>query len=220
MRALGLILIGGAGWYAWQQGILDPYLPDEWQHAAMTDAAIPATDTAGQGPETLQPTGAPVLLQPVPGLTKEENLLREYDAFVSNYAASVPELAAAIMWQESRGNPRAISSAGARGLMQVMPPTAKHMHDIGYTKLEPTLATLLTKEGSIYFGTAYMEYLASIRGNRSWEWFIRAYNGGPGGATKFLGGKGVGKYARENNGYYTAVWNRWQQLKTTTGTMA
>lgn len=214
MRALGLILIGGAGWYAWQQGMLDAYLPDEWQSAAVNLARSTQEET-GQGPDTVQPASAPVLLQPVPGLSKEENLLREFDAFVSNYAATQPELAAAIMWQESRGNPRAISNKGARGLMQVMPPTARDMYERGYTKLEPTLANLITKEGSIYFGTAYMEYLASIRGNRSWEWFIRAYNGGPGGATKFMGG---GKN-RENDGFYKAVSGRWNKLKQN-GTLA
>ena len=42
--------------------------------------------------------------------------------------AGVPlPLLSAVAWEESRMNPRAVSSAGARGLLQVMPATAEAM---------------------------------------------------------------------------------------------
>lgn len=212
-KLVGLILLGGAGWYAWDQGYLDQYIPPEW--AKQSDAAAP-DDPA------LTPASAPASLAPIAGLTDEENLLRKYDLWVSNYASTQPELAAAIMWQESRGNPRAISRAGARGLMQVMPATAKDLYDrLGYTRMLPTLANLVTEEGSIYFGTAYMEHLSKIRGDRDWEWFIRAYNAGPGGASTIMAGKPYSAAAKkENDGYYKAVYARWQKLKNRNSRMA
>ncbi|MCD9147870.1 lytic transglycosylase domain-containing protein [Pseudophaeobacter flagellatus] len=199
-----LAALGGAGWYAWQSGYLDQYLPPEYAYGAVMGQG-------GSGP-TVQPVGFSVS---TPG-TLEENLLRENWTWVSSYAATEPELAAAIMWQESRGKVRAISSAGARGLMQVMPSTGRDLHDrLGYGRIQPTMANLMTAEGSIYFGTAYMEYLHTIRNGRSWEWYIRAYNGGPGGADKFMGG---GKNA-ENDGYYSKVLRRWNTLRTRSETI-
>ena len=36
-----------------------------------------------------------------------------------------PALVAGVIWRESRGNPKAVSHCGARGLMQLMPATAR-----------------------------------------------------------------------------------------------
>lgn len=208
-KLIGLALLAGAGWYGWKEGHFDAYLPPEFASPVSVQA----------DPASTPITPASVLASN--SITTEENLLRIHDQYVSNYAATVPELTAAMMWQESRGNPRAISSAGARGLMQVMPPTAKFMYDKGYTRLLPTLSNLVTEEGSIYFGTAYMEYLNSIRGTRNWEWFIRAYNAGPGGASKIMAGEPYSaKAIKENNGYYKAVSARWQTLKNRNSRMA
>lgn len=194
-----LAALGGGGYWAWKSGVVNEYLPADFPRYI--------SPTVQGGPEKVIPASAP---NTSAGSTKEENWLKQYDIHVSNFAAANPELAAAMMWQESRGNPNAESHAGALGLMQVMPSTAKWMHDDkGYNKFQATRSIMLTPAGSIYFGTHYMEYLQEIRAGRSWEWFIRAYNGGPAGATKYMGG---GKNA-ENDGYFKAVFAKWQELK-------
>ena len=211
MSKLGLILIGGAAW-AWYNGHLDPYIPREWTKTVLVQPSEAV-------PSKVTPVSAPVTTD---FLTTEEKLLADHDMYVSNFAATHPELAAAIMWQESRGNPRAVSPRGARGLMQVMPATARDLYEnFGYTRMLPTLSNLVTEEGSIYFGTAYMEWLNNRRGSNSWEWFIRAYNAGPTGAVKIMSGEPYSASAiNENNGYFKAVNQRWQMLKNRTTTTA
>ena len=206
-----LLALAGGGFWAWNTGRLNAYLPDGFPRPPASAPADDTSDTVGMVDDLHPVSGEPTGGQ----LSKEELLLREHDAYVSSFAASVPELAAAMMWQESRGNPAAVSSAGALGLMQVMPATAKELHDDrGYTLVAPTTDNLLTAAGSIYFGTAYMEWLQSIRGDRSTEWLIRAYNGGPTGAQHYMDNHPDWQKGKpENDGYYTAVLKRWTFLK-------
>ena len=63
-----------------------------------------------------------------------------------------PALILAIMAQESRGNPMAVSNTGAIGLMQIMPQTAKRI--CGYSSLE-----LLDPIKNIDCGTRILAYL-------------------------------------------------------------
>src|SRR5262249_2561965 len=53
--------------------------------------------------------------------------IREFEPYIRAAADRYglpPELIAGVIWQESRGNPRAVSHCGAMGLMQLMPATA------------------------------------------------------------------------------------------------
>jgi hypothetical protein len=55
-------------------------------------------------------------------------IYRRYRAEIDEAAAATglpPELIVAVIYHESGGNPRAVSRAGARGLMQLMPRTAR-----------------------------------------------------------------------------------------------
>jgi soluble lytic murein transglycosylase-like protein len=184
---------------AWKSGVVNEYLPADFPRYI--------SPTIKGGPEKVTPASAP---NTATGKTTEENWLRQNNIHVSNFSAAHPHLTAAMMWQESRGNPDAESHAGALGLMQVMPSTAQWMHDdLDYNKFKSTRVVLKTPAGSIYFGTHYMEYLQSIRAGRSWEWLIRAYNGGPAGANRYMGG---GKNT-ENDGYFAAVTARWNKMK-------
>lgn len=209
-RALAILALAGAGYYAYSQGWLDQPIADLQEAIGSSDFSSASVPGEKAEPEKLTPIAVTPLPKKEPPQTKEEALLDQYAQWVSGYAATQPELAAAIMWQESRGKATAVSSAGALGLMQVMPGTAGDMHaNHGYGRLSPDRKTLLTPEGSIYFGTAYMAWLNKVRNGRSWEWYIRAYNGGPAGADRYLGG---GKN-KENDGYYKAVLGRWNYLR-------
>jgi len=60
------------------------------------------------------------------GLNLSDGIISKYDNLFKKYAAQIGwdwRLLAAISYQESRFNPNAVSWAGARGLMQIMPKT-------------------------------------------------------------------------------------------------
>lgn len=67
------------------------------------------------------------------------------------------------------------------GLMQVLTSTALAMYDRGYTAFGmPSRAALKNPAISMYFGAAYFDWLRKAYPGRSLEWYVRAYNGGPG----------------------------------------
>lgn len=99
-----------------------------------------------------------------------------YDEIVHKYADHYSfdwRLIVALMYQESRFNPMAISTAGAEGLMQVLPATAE---TIG-------VADLYDPDTSIYIGVHYLDQLRSQFENdltlADRLWFaLAAYNAG------------------------------------------
>ncbi|WP_188678267.1 lytic transglycosylase domain-containing protein [Neptunicoccus cionae] len=95
-----------------------------------------------------------------------------------------PELALAIARRESELNPEAVSPAGARGLMQVMPGTAKEVaKDIGveYSK------TRLSEDWryNAQLGTAYLASMLE-RYDGSYILAFAAYNAGPHRADRWI----------------------------------
>ena len=89
-------------------------------------------------------------------------------------------LVSALIREESYFNPKAGSSAGARGLMQLMPSTANyiaHKAGIRYNSLyEP--------EDNIKLGCAYIDYLKNSH-NHADLFAIASYNGGPNAVTNW-----------------------------------
>lgn len=103
---------------------------------------------------------------------------RQYNELVEKYSAEfdVPEpLIYAIIYNESDFDREAISNAGAKGLMQLMPDTFDWVAErLG----ETTSADNITDaETNIKYGTYYLSYLY----NRfeDWKTVIAAYNAGP-----------------------------------------
>ena len=82
---------------------------------------------------------------------------------------------------ESAGNPRAVSSAGAMGLMQIMPGTWAELrirHRLGRDPFDP--------RDNILAGTAYLAELHQRYGSPG---FLAAYNAGPGRYEEYLAGR-------------------------------
>lgn len=112
-----------------------------------------------------------------------ENLIRK----TQKHHPLFPELLFAVIRQESLFQPNAVSHAGAKGLMQLMPNTAK---DIAKKiKINPMQLRDLHKPAlNIQLGSAYLHYLLE-KFNSNTVLSIAAYNAGPYRMTQWLPNK-------------------------------
>ena len=94
------------------------------------------------------------------------------------------EFAMAIARQESELDATAASSAGARGLMQLMPATAKHMAEVAGVAYDPDR---LGRDGTYNarLGTEYLSRMLA-RYDGSYVLATAAYNAGPGRVDDWL----------------------------------
>ncbi|MAG39584.1 hypothetical protein CMI41_01270 [Candidatus Pacearchaeota archaeon] len=118
--------------------------------------------------------------------------------FSAEYDVEIP-LILAVTTQESAFNPKAISHAGAQGLMQLMPGTARECSsDIGkrYTNIYH-IGT------NVQFGTFYLRKMLT-RFNDDIELAIKAYNAGPNYVAKVLA-KEYRNYPEETKDYSIKV---------------
>jgi soluble lytic murein transglycosylase len=100
--------------------------------------------------------------------------------WINRYAESRnldPALLCAVILEESRFDPQALSVAGARGLMQIMPATGK---DIAKSlKVRPfDEQKLYDPELNIRFGSSYLARLLEEFGGKTYL-AVAAYNAGP-----------------------------------------
>lgn len=130
-------------------------------------------------------------------------------------------LALSVMQQESHFSPSAKSHVGALGLMQLMPDTYFEFigrPDLYWKKVKPlkgaaraelvarrnaTAAAALAPETNIHYGVKMLSNLLKRYGEDQLGMVIAAYNGGPGGASKWAKGKG----RRETRKYVVIVKN-------------
>jgi hypothetical protein len=107
-----------------------------------------------------------------------------------------PALVAAVIRVESNWQPRAVSPKGARGLMQLMPATARRL---GVTKAFDPVQ-------NVSGGVRYLSLLADRFGENEVEKVLAAYNAGEGAVDQY---EGVPPY-RETRDYVRKVLALWE----------
>ena len=111
-----------------------------------------------------------------------------YHESVTRYsvAYNVPEqLIFAVIKTESDFDPRAESSAKARGLMQMIESTFLELTGPEYLNENLTFEALYDPDVSIRYGTYYLKYLYEMF-DYNWDTALAAYNGGLGNVRKWL----------------------------------
>ena len=127
-----------------------------------------------------------------------------------------PLLVTSLIRQESRFEPEIESSAGALGLMQVIPPTAKAAaQNIGLTTY-----SLIEPEDNVNLGTYYLDFTHKKYNNNS-ALAVASYNAGPNAVAKWVsryGLKDMDEFVekipyRETKGYVESAFeNYWNYM--------
>jgi soluble lytic murein transglycosylase-like protein len=110
-----------------------------------------------------------------------------------------PSLALAVAKVESNFEPRAVSPAGAMGVMQIMPKTARGVFGVSAGRLHNARL-------NIQLGLNYLEQLYEQYGRR-WELALSHYNGGT-----LAGGSGPTAIPHDYTRKYVADVLRWQRV--------
>lgn len=121
----------------------------------------------------------------IPKMLADEVYPLKYADYIKTYSSKYnvdPSLVAAVIFQESRFNPKAVSPVGAKGLMQFMPGTAATMaketgHWPSYDIFDP--------ETSVEFGAAHIRDLLN-KYNGDVDQALAGYNAGTGTVDSWL----------------------------------
>jgi soluble lytic murein transglycosylase-like protein len=125
-------------------------------------------------PAPQDPTPAPAAAAPAPIPTPAE--IRKMAAKAGAAQDLDVELLASVIRAESNGDVHAVSRAGARGLMQLMPGTATELG----------VRDSFRADQNINGGTAYLNWLLE-RYHDNLAWALAAYNAGPAAVDKYHG---------------------------------
>lgn len=107
---------------------------------------------------------------PVPGQYSKTRIKRLILLEAQNYPELPVELALAVAKVESNFDASAVSSKGARGVMQIMPKTAQSVFDLDPDRLWDPVVNIRT--GIHYLSELYQQY------DQNWEAALSHYNGG------------------------------------------
>jgi soluble lytic murein transglycosylase len=138
------------------------------------------------GVALLTALAAAVVLPRLPDVVRELALPLAHEDIIRQQAAAKeldPSLLAAVIYAESKFRD-ATSHAGARGLMQITPQTARYIaHLSGGTAFEQ--GDLSTPQVNISYGAFYLRYLLR-RYEQNTVLALAAYNGGEGNVDRWL----------------------------------
>lgn len=131
----------------------------------------------------------PVIFDPSAGFAAPKHLMPVIKDAARTHGVD-PRLIAAVMRRESAWNDRVVSHAGACGLMQLMPATAKYLG----------VRDIFDIRENVFGGTRYLRTLLDTF-DGDLDLTLAAYNAGPGAVEKY---RGVPPY-RETKAYVVAV---------------
>ena len=179
--------------------------PSEDNYIEFQTAEIAAVEQLPDPPPEPSAT-TPIAPQPPPESTKLSPAdLREMLAKAGNAHNLDVDLLASLVKAESGGNAHAVSRAGARGLMQLMPSTAS---DLGVTdSFQP--------EQNVRGGSTYLDSLL-VRYHDNLSLALAAYNAGPAAVDRY---HGIPPY-HETRAYVARVIHEFNRLVQARETMA
>ena len=111
----------------------------------------------------------------------------KYEEYVEKYASEYnvpPSLVYGIIKTESDFDPKAVSSAGALGLMQMMPDTFTWLSSSEHLDENLPVSSIYEPDVSIRYGVYYLKYL--YEKFNDWETVAAAYNAGEGNVSQWL----------------------------------
>lgn len=151
----------------------------------------PSGVTTINGPVVITPEGMrPITPAPRPvAKTARHAAAEPFFVTAGGQVELSPKLLEAVAYVESRFNQKAVSKAGAIGMMQLMPATAA---ELGVDPNHP--------EGNVRGGAEYLRRMVTLFGNNL-ELALAAYNAGPSAVQRY---GGVPPYA-ETRAYVDAV---------------
>jgi soluble lytic murein transglycosylase len=152
-----------------EAGAIAQALSSVGESARALRLALRTIDRGGESPRVLYRYAFPVL---------HADALQEY----ARAAGVDPALVAGVIRQESTWNPDAVSPAGARGLMQLLPSVgASIASSRGYPVWNPVL--LFEPDVSLQLGTLHLA--SSLRGGEQTARALAAYNAGASRVTRW-----------------------------------
>lgn len=131
-------------------------------------------------PKTVSTSLKPTAAKPATQANFIDKAINRAEAKMIDQPPDMTKLVQAVIHQESRGNASAESPKGAKGLMQIMPDTAKEIaKELGITKYD--LSDPATNKK---FGEYYLTKMIKQFGDP--ELALAAYNAGPGNVAKWI----------------------------------